>query len=71
LIRLVAATTEVAVDVRQVAPGRGAYLHLSRECLDLAVRRRAVGRALKSASLDGAQLARAMEPHLGHEGGIA
>ena len=31
-------------------PGRGAYVHLSRECLDLAERRRALPRALR---LDG------------------
>ncbi|CAA9383927.1 MAG: COG2740: Predicted nucleic-acid-binding protein implicated in transcription termination [uncultured Propionibacteriaceae bacterium] len=41
------------VDPQQREPGRGAYLHRNPECLDQAVRRRAVGRALKVARLDG------------------
>ncbi|MFH5822510.1 YlxR family protein [Georgenia sp. AZ-5] len=51
LVRLVldAATQRVVVDPGRSAPGRGAWLHPSRECLDLALRRRAIPRALRAA----------------------
>ncbi|WP_345038572.1 YlxR family protein [Georgenia daeguensis] len=51
LVRLVLddVTPRVAVDPERSAPGRGAWLHPSRECLDLALRRRAIGRALRAA----------------------
>lgn len=43
----------VVVDVRKALPGRGAWIHPSTACLDLAVRRRAVPRALRvTAPLD-------------------
>jgi predicted RNA-binding protein YlxR (DUF448 family) len=38
----------VVVDEQARRPGRGAYLHLSLECLDLAERRRALPRALRA-----------------------
>lgn len=34
-------------DERQVEPGRGAYLHRERRCVEAALRRRALGRALR------------------------
>ncbi|MBK9475604.1 MAG: YlxR family protein [Tetrasphaera sp.] len=37
----------VQPDPRAVLPGRGAWLHPSQECLALALRRRAFGRALR------------------------
>src|SRR5690554_3411630 len=37
------------VDSRKAAPGRGAWLHPHQACLDLAVRRRAIPRALRAA----------------------
>jgi predicted RNA-binding protein YlxR (DUF448 family) len=37
----------VVADPRQRLPGRGAWLHPTPECLDLAVRRKAFGRALR------------------------
>ena len=37
----------VVVDPRLRLPGRGAWLHPTPECLDLAVRRKAFGRALR------------------------
>ena len=37
----------VVPDVRGRLPGRGAWLHHSTECLQLAIRRRAFGRALR------------------------
>ncbi|WP_098482737.1 YlxR family protein [Georgenia soli] len=51
LVRLVLddTTPRVEVDPERSAPGRGAWLHPSRECLDLALRRRAIGRALRAA----------------------
>jgi predicted RNA-binding protein YlxR (DUF448 family) len=49
LLRLVcAAGGRVEPDLSQTRPGRGAYLHRSSACLDLAVRRRALGRALRA-----------------------
>ncbi|WP_052436966.1 YlxR family protein [Georgenia sp. SUBG003] len=55
LVRLVLddATSRVEVDPERGAPGRGAWLHPSRECLDLALRRRAIGRALRAAGAAG------------------
>ena len=35
------------LDVARSLPGRGAYLHPATDCLDLAERRRAFGRALR------------------------
>ena len=40
-------TARVVPDPRLRLPGRGAWLHPTPECLDLAVRRRAFGRALR------------------------
>jgi len=37
----------VVVDEQSRKPGRGAYLHLSLDCLDQAERRRALQRALR------------------------
>ncbi|HEY5845680.1 MAG TPA: YlxR family protein [Microlunatus sp.] len=51
LLRLVWRGTLVADD-RQIEPGRGAYLHRRAECLQAAVRRRAIGRALRIGSDD-------------------
>jgi uncharacterized protein len=49
LLRMVWATGTVAPDPRQDRPGRGAYLHPRVRCLDAAVRKRAIGRALRVA----------------------
>lgn len=40
----------VVPDPGRARPGRGAWLHPSTTCLDLAVRRRAFGRALRSST---------------------
>ncbi|GMA18769.1 YlxR family protein [Arsenicicoccus piscis] len=40
-------STRLVVDPRRSRPGRGAWLHPDRACLDLAVRRKAFGRALR------------------------
>jgi predicted RNA-binding protein YlxR (DUF448 family) len=39
--------TVVVPDPQGTAPGRGAHLHPTTECYDLAVRRKAFGRALR------------------------
>lgn len=51
-------------DPRQVAPGRGAYLHPRSDCLQLAVKRRAAGRALRVSGVDPAALSATVAPHL-------
>jgi uncharacterized protein len=48
LLRFVARDGAVAVDVRQIQLGRGAYLHPRPECLEQALKRRNLGRALRS-----------------------
>jgi len=65
------AVGSIAVDLQQIEPGRGAYLHRTHACLDLAVRRRAVGRALRTTSLDSGQVLQAVQPHLPSDGGTA
>jgi len=40
----------VLPDPKGTAPGRGAHVHPTSACLELAVRRRAFGRALRSGS---------------------
>ena len=42
----------VVVDRPQRAPGRGAYLHPGPGCVALAVKRRALGRALRVTGVD-------------------
>jgi uncharacterized protein len=54
----------VVADPRLRLPGRGAWLHPTPECLDLAVRRKAFGRALRvEAFLDVAVLREYIEAH--------
>ena len=48
LLRLVAAGDVLQPDPRARLPGRGAYLHPSLACMDLARRRRAFPRALRT-----------------------
>ncbi|MBV9793872.1 MAG: YlxR family protein [Actinobacteria bacterium] len=47
LLRLVVAGNVIVPDPAARLPGRGVYLHPSRECLELAQRRRALVRALR------------------------
>ena len=64
MLRLVLEGTAITLDTQHIKPGRGAYVHRSAACLQLAVRRRAVGRALRtSASSTG--IAEVVEPLLG------
>ncbi len=54
----------VVPDPRTRLPGRGAWLHLDPECLDQAVRRRAVARALRvQAPVDLSAVASHLEQH--------
>ena len=48
LLRVVAVDGELVVDRRGRLPGRGAYVHPDAGCLELAVRRQAFRRALRS-----------------------
>jgi len=43
---------DAVIDVRRRLPGRGAHLHPDPDCLALALRRRALPRALRHAELD-------------------
>ena len=57
LLRLVAVDGVLLPDTRARQPGRGAYLHPTVTCLDLAERRRAFPRALRLAGpLDDSQV---------------
>jgi len=64
LIRIVLRDGGIAVDVRQREPGRGAYLHPRPECLEQALKRRSLGRALRS-EIDGQQAAVTIRQFLG------
>jgi predicted RNA-binding protein YlxR (DUF448 family) len=50
LLRVVAVAGDLVPDPRGRLPGRGAYLHPDISCLESAVRRRALGRALRVAT---------------------
>ncbi|HET7734552.1 MAG TPA: YlxR family protein [Nocardioidaceae bacterium] len=47
LLRVVARDGAVLPDVRRTAPGRGAHVHPTPDCVELAVRRRAFPRAFR------------------------
>ncbi|MDI2097513.1 YlxR family protein [Ruicaihuangia caeni] len=48
LLRVVARDGEVVADAAAVLPGRGAWVHPTRACIDTAVKRNAFGRALRA-----------------------
>lgn len=48
LVRVVIRDGRLQVDPNSTEPGRGAYLHLRDECIELAERRKAVARALRT-----------------------
>jgi len=53
LLRVVSQNDILIIDEGAVLPGRGAWLHPTRECMEAALRRRAFGRALRvSATVD-------------------
>lgn len=53
LVRLVATPEGVVTDVHRRSPGRGAYLHPKTECVEQAVKRGAVLRALRTTEQSG------------------
>jgi uncharacterized protein len=55
-VRIVARDGRAAVDAAARAPGRGAWLHRSSACVDKALQRTAIGRALRIADLDASGL---------------
>ncbi|WP_286157479.1 YlxR family protein [Streptosporangium nondiastaticum] len=62
LLRIVMIEGACVPDLRGTLPGRGASVHPTLVCLDLAVRRRAFPRAFKSPGpLDTAELRRCIE----------
>lgn len=62
MLRVVWGPDGLLPDPRQVAPGRGAYLHRDEACLALAVKRKAFPRALRrtGVGLDPASLEAAL-----------
>ena len=56
LIRVVARNGVGVPDPAQTEPGRGVYLHPSRDCLDRAMKRRSISRSLR-AEVDGPRTA--------------
>ena len=48
LIRIVRSADGICIDPTGRMPGRGAYLHESKECWENALKRGAIGRALKT-----------------------
>ncbi|WP_156162231.1 YlxR family protein [Demequina iriomotensis] len=57
LVRVVQVDGRAVVDQHRSMPGRGAWLHPDPDCLALAVKRRALVRALRATELDVSGLA--------------
>ena len=72
LLRLVLTPSgELDVDVRAVRPGRGAWIHPDPACLDLAERRRAAPRALRTGGpLDVARVRGFLERRMVNDGEV-
>lgn len=47
LLRIVAKSNVLAFDLSKTMPGRGAWIHPSSDCLNLAIQRNAFGRSLR------------------------
>jgi predicted RNA-binding protein YlxR (DUF448 family) len=52
LVRVVADAGGIVLDERRRLPGRGAWVHPTRTCIETATRRKAWGRALKVPGID-------------------
>ena len=63
LLRVVARDGVGVVDPTQTEPGRGVYLHPNGDCLDRAVKRRNIGRLLRT-EIDGPQTAEVIRVRL-------
>jgi uncharacterized protein len=68
LLRIVAVGTTLVPDPRGRLPGRGAHLHPTSDCLVLAERRRAFGRALRlTCALDASGVREWLEAKQDHQ----
>ena len=56
LVRVVCESDTIVVDAPGTAPGRGAWLHRTGACLALAIKRKAIGRALRVPQADASVL---------------
>lgn len=63
LIRIVARDGVGMVDATKTQPGRGVYLHPQFGCLEQAVKRRSMGRLLRT-EIDGPRTAEVIRVHL-------
>jgi uncharacterized protein len=63
LLRIVARGGVGVVDPAQTEPGRGVYLHPSVDCLDQAIKRRSIGRLLRT-EIDGPRTAEVIRVRL-------
>lgn len=73
LLRVVCEESRLMPDPERRRPGRGAYVHLTQECVTAAIARKAFGRALRiGGGLDPSDLERALEqltePNVGSVG---
>ncbi|WP_439645021.1 YlxR family protein [Demequina salsinemoris] len=57
LVRVAVLDGAAVVDTAKTLPGRGAWLHPGDDCLELALRRRTIGRALRAPDVDLSALA--------------
>jgi uncharacterized protein len=64
LLRVVARDGRVVTDVAARLPGRGAWLHPDPGCIQAAIRRRALGRALRQTVTDTSDLEEQAERHM-------
>jgi predicted RNA-binding protein YlxR (DUF448 family) len=48
MLRVVKMTTGVALDPRQILPGRGAYVHVATDCMERAIKRGGLAHTLRS-----------------------
>jgi len=56
LLRIAASEGRAVVDASASRPGRGAYVHRNRECVEQSIHRRAWARALRIARVDAQDL---------------
>ena len=64
LLRIVARDGRAVVDAAARLPGRGAWVHPDPGCVDAAVKRRAFGRALRTAITDTTDLHEWTDRHM-------
>ncbi|MDN4473603.1 YlxR family protein [Demequina zhanjiangensis] len=52
LVRVAVVDGRAVLDTAKTLPGRGAWLHPGDDCIELALRRRTIGRALRAPDVD-------------------